>query len=144
MTSQKYTNLQITLALLLLAAGGMIYMLYGNEQLLGFRVADALGISTIVDAMREAARQTTPPEFVRYSLPDGLWSASYVLFADCFTRGESLKKRLATAALIPALGVASELMQLAGMLQGVYDTLDLISYIIPYLLYYLYERFTIE
>lgn len=75
------------------------------------------------------------PSFVVFNLPGGLWSASYMLVMHPLVRHESLQRRIATITAIPMLGIVSELMQVVGWLPGTFDTLDLICYALPVIIY---------
>ena len=120
---------------LLLVAGGMIYLLFRPKVLLMFLVADSMNAGGLVDSLRLMAADAKMPPFVLYSLPAGLWAASYVLIADSFTRTQPVGGRLLAAAIVPALGFASELMQWAGLLPGTADITDAVCYVVPYLVY---------
>ncbi len=122
---------------LLLVAGGLIYLLFRPRVLLMFLVADSMNAGGMVDSLRHWAAGTAMPPFAVYSLPAGLWTASYVLIADSFTRTQPTAGRLLATAIVPALGLASELMQWAGMLPGTADAADAVCYLVPYLVFLL-------
>ena len=120
---------------LLLVAGGLIYLLFRPRVLLMFLIADSMNAGGLVDSLRLMAADAKVPPFVLYSLPAGLWAASYVLIADSFTRTQPVAGRLLATAIIPALGLASELMQWGGLLPGTADISDAVCYMVPYLVY---------
>lgn len=122
---------------LLLVTGGLIYLLFRPRVLLMFLVADSMNAGGLVDSLRLMAADTKVPPFVLYSLPAGLWAASYVLIADSFTRTQPLAGQLFATAIVPALGLASELMQWVGLLSGTADAADAVCYMVPYLVYIL-------
>lgn len=125
---------------LLLVAGGLIYLLFRPRVLLMFLVADSMNAGGLVDCLRHMAADTTMPAFVVYSLPAGLWAASYVLIADSFTRTQPTAGRLLATAIVPALGLALEMMQWAGLLPGTADIADAVCYTVPYLVYLLTKK----
>lgn len=122
---------------LLLVAGGMIYLLFRPRVLLMFLVADSMNAGGLVDSLRHWTTDYAMPPFVTYSLPAGLWAASYVLIADSFTRTQPTAGRLLATAIAPTLGLVSELMQYAGILPGTADVADAACYIVPYMVYLL-------
>ena len=130
--------LKSVLAIALLVAGAGIYLLFRPRVLIGFVVADRLGLGPMVDQWREAVSNCRLPEFVVYCLPNGLWAAAWVLVCDALFATFSRQSRLLWAAIIPAVGVASELLQGTHMLRGTFDWADLLCYAAPYALYVLY------
>ncbi|MBP5777910.1 MAG: hypothetical protein J6W56_10215 [Prevotella sp.] len=127
------TMVKVILGILFLLSGGSIYLLHRSTGIVLFRVVDALGCMDTVEALR--ASVATLPEFVVFSLPDGLWSASYLLFVDAVFASQSKSIRLVWGALIPAIGLASELLQAIGFCPGTPDWQDALCYGVPYILY---------
>ncbi len=132
MKSQRFKPI---LAILLFVIGASIYLLFRDRGHLGFYVLDAVGLGSSVDAARMYFSDWQLPEFVRFSLPDGLWASSYIILIDYLKDGENRLKRLFAAAIVPAMGVGSELLQYAGILPGVFDVFDLVCYFVPYIIY---------
>ena len=124
---------KVILGIILVSVGGGIYLLQRTTALLMFRIIDFLGLSDIVAELRAVAYPM--PEFVVYSLPGGLWSASYVLLSDALFCQQPLVVRLSWGALIPLIGVVSELLQMAGLCPGTADWQDLVCYGLPYIVY---------
>ena len=129
--------MQAVLALLLFVAGASIYLLFRSRQLLGFRLADAMGMGTTVDAWRDNVSHLHPSEFVLYSLPDGFWTCSYLLLIDLTLRHERPTRRFLWASVIPVLGIGSELLQFMHLCPGTFDPWDLACYTTPLILYYI-------
>ena len=128
-------RLKLSLGIVLLLVGGMTYLLFRPRTLLMFHVADYLGLSPVIDRIREGMTDAWLPEFIVYSLPGALWSAAYLLTVDCFLYGQSVRTRLVATSIIPLIGAASEVLQLTGMVPGTFDGWDLLCYLIPYLIY---------
>ena len=126
---------EFLLALVLTLVGGMTYLLFRPRTLLLFMVLDAVGLGDVVDGWRAAVPAVTEPELLIYSLPDGLWVASYVLIIDALFLSLPAVTRLRWAAVIPVLGIVSELLQLVGIVPGTFDWADLFCYGLPYLVY---------
>ena len=122
---------------LTLLGGGTIYVLLRSRQTLLNVLIDATGASGVEEA-RERVSGLTIPEWFVYSLPGALWSAAYILLIHALTMGERPGRRLLWAALIPALGVVSELMQKHDLLPGVADRWDVVFYALPYFIYFVY------
>lgn len=128
-------RLKLSLGIVLLLVGGITYLLFRPRTLLMFHIADYLGLSPVIDRIREYMTGAWLPEFIVYSLPGALWSSAYLLTVDCFLYGQSVRTRLMATSIIPLIGAASELLQLTGMVPGTFDGWDLLCYLIPYLLY---------
>ena len=125
--------MKVILSIILVSIGGCIYLMQRTTGLLMFRIIDFLGLTDVVATLRAYAMQW--PEFVVFSLPGGLWSASYVLLADAVFAGQSNLIRLSWGSLIPMIGVVSELLQALGLCPGTADWQDAICYGVPYMVY---------
>lgn len=125
-------RLEVAIAIVCFLAGVSIYLLWRDEHLLIHRILHGFGIDSLIEPLRNIASKQSIPEWVRFALPDGLWSLSYILIIDAW-----VKRNFLWTAVIPAIGFLSELMQLAGWLPGTIDVCDLIAYALPYLLYVL-------
>ena len=125
--------MKVILSIILVSIGGCIYLMQRTTGLLMFRIIDFLGLTDVVATLRAYAMQW--PEFVVFSLPGGLWSASYVLLADAVFAGQSNLIRLSWGSLIPMIGVVSELLQALGLCPGTADWQDAVCYGVPYVVY---------
>lgn len=133
--SDKRIKIQLILAWGCLLTGTSIYLLFRSREHLGFALLDSVGLTTAVDAIRSLTRGINTPEFVRFCLPDGLWTASYILFSDYINKNERFAIRLLLASIIPLLGIVTELLQSVNMIPGTFDPLDLACYSIPLLVW---------
>lgn len=128
--------IKVILGIIFLSVGGGIYLMQRTTGLLMFRIIDFLGLSDVIAGLRTSVIQM--PEFIVFSLPGGLWSASYLLFADALLCHQSLVMRLAWGSLIPMIGMTSELLQAVGLCPGTADGLDAVCYGVPYVVYVLW------
>lgn len=128
-------------AFVLLFLGGMVYVAFRPSNLLFIVALKALGAGDALGVLRGAVQGLEVSDFVVYSLPAALWSAAYILAMESLWcgRGVSLGFRVVWVSLVPVMGVVSELMQAAGMLPGVFDWMDLMCYLLPFLVYTVYE-----
>lgn len=118
-----------------LLTGATIYLLFRSKTLLGFKLLSGIGAEPWADRMRSYAADVTLPDVVVYSLPGGLWSLGYILIIDSLFSNQTRSTRIAWASVIPLLGVGSEVLQAIGLLPGVFDTLDLVFYALPFILF---------
>ncbi len=130
---------QLLIGVLLILLGGMIYLSFRPTTLLLFHVLDGLGMMPLLTLWRDWTAQWQPAEFVVYSLPGGLWAASYILLTYPLLHRQQTWLRIVVAGSVPALGFVSELLQQWGLLPGVFDIADLWCYGMPLLLLLFYE-----
>jgi len=133
MASLVSKRIEIALATLCFLTGVSIYLLWRDEHLLIHRSLTVLGLHSYLEPLRTVANGFSLPEWVRFCLPDGLWSLSYILFIDAL-----VKRSLVWTAVIPAIGAISELLQSIGVLPGTFDIIDLAFYCLPYIIYLAY------
>lgn len=127
----------MVLGILLLLIGISIYLLFRSETITLYRWFASAGMKEAIDTLRESVRHWDIPAFVRFSLPDGLYCASYILLMDAVWKKSRHSLRLVAASLIPLVAIAHELLQAAGLARGTFDWSDLLCYSLPLLLYYL-------
>ena len=120
---------------LMLLIGGMVYLLCRPHTILINHIASFLGLDPFLVNMREWIQIHQLSHILIYSLPAGLWAASYVTLVHAFSDRLSRCERLSFAAVMPMLGTLSEVLQGMGIVPGTFDTLDIVCYITPYLLY---------
>ena len=110
-----------------LALGSIIYLFWRDQSLsiFGFALnAQPHSLTSVVSL----------PRFVLYSLPDGFWVYSFTAFMTLVWRGSRSRFRFLWLLSGLALAIACELGQLAGVVPGTYDVLDLLSAIVATLL----------
>ena len=77
--------------------------------------------------------------WVKYNLPDGLWMLSFLLFMEGMW---DKNRRIKLFFCIPVIAVAFilEILQYSGRIQGTFDILDIVSYIIAITLYLFFNK----
>jgi hypothetical protein len=99
-----------------------------------FAWAKELGISNYVWNIRESFGDIQINDFVKYSLPDGLWLLAYLLIVDTIWNDSERFKVFFISAL-PVIAISSEIMQMFGLMHGVFDFYDLCCYLGALLVY---------
>lgn len=115
--------------LLPLVAGGLVYICWRDPNLLMFKWFGALGLEPSIESLRIAtsAAQTAVPHWLIYSLPDGLWVYALTALMVLLWRGtDTLPVKMFWLSMGLLLGAGSELGQLAGVLPGAFDPIDLL------------------
>jgi hypothetical protein len=108
-------------------AGGLIYVRWRNPNLLMIKWFRALGLETVVDWMRTGAVESSSRSFwLAYSLPDGLWVYALTALMVFLWRDARSPMKFLWPSLGLLLGVGSELGQLAGVVPGSFDVIDLV------------------
>lgn len=129
----------LSVSVLTLFMGGMIYLLFRDDSLLMFEWVRSIGLENSLNSARESTSSFSISEWVKYSLPDGLWCASYIILMATLWSDKKFFIRLIWTISLPCVAVFTELLQLFGILIGTYDSCDFICYIIPILIYLGYE-----
>ncbi len=108
-----------------LAVGGLIYVLFRTEDLLMFRWFESVGVSGFVKAVRSSFLITDfrYPYWLVFCLPNALWIYSLTSYLILMWKDD--RGKLFWFALGPAIGIASEVMQINGLFPGTFDSMDL-------------------
>ena len=118
----------------------MIYILFRPTNLLMFNMLDSIGLMDLVNSIRP--NRSDIPEWIIYSLPDGLWLFSYCLFIGCIWNFE-LKRCFCVLMILPIYAILHEIGQNAHFVSGTFDLIDLATYLIAFvlgLLYIIYNK----
>lgn len=114
--------------LLPVLAGGLIYICWRDADLFMFRWFGAAGLGTLVNDLRAAVAGAQPglPRWFLYCLPDGLWVYALTAFMMHVWGGaRSSVLAIGWISLGLVIGAGSELGQLAGIVPGGFDRVDL-------------------
>lgn len=124
--------------------GGSIYLFYRTTDMYMFAPLHALGLTDVLQQLRSVSVCYSPPDWVVYCLPDGLWLLSYMLLMDAIWRPDRGAVCLFLLYALPLLTVVSELMQMVGWIPGVGDMGDLVAYVVAILLFHLIKYVAYE
>jgi len=139
-SDKKQFICQSILSLFLLGVGGSIYLLFRPKTLLMFKWVELLGLNEYIDRLRDMVSGITLNHITLYSLPDGLWLASYIIVVNTIVSKDNKVNLLFWSFLLPAIAVTFEILQIPGVIPGVFDVFDLICYILPLLIYLIYLK----
>lgn len=121
-----------------LTLGCAIYLLFRSETLNIYQWINTVGLSEDIDSLRDTVREWHVPNFVRFSLPDGLYCAAYILMTDAIWHEDDGFFKYAVISIVPIVTICSEILQYFGLVKGTFDVYDLICYIIPPIIYFIY------
>ena len=129
----------IILSMSFFFVGGMIYLLFRTEKLIMFEWSEYIGLGDYIRYLRENVAGYFLYPWVKYSLPDGLWVLSYMIFIGAIWKFE-IRKSCFYMLLLTTISVMSELLQLFDLLNGTFDIVDLAFYISASILGILYIK----
>lgn len=141
---------EIVLGVIFLTFGCAIYLLFRSKSLNIYQWCVSLGLSDMIDSLRKVVQDWNISEWIRYSLPDGLYCAAYILLIDAIWHNDNRIIKYFIISLVPFVTVSSELLQYYGLVEGTFDVYDLICYMIPpttYLFFtynYMFNKFKIQ
>ena len=140
MTNQHiHTKVRVTaelfLGVMMLACGCCIYLLFRSNSLYLYQWCSVMGLSDSIDFVRHAVKDWNLPHVVRYSLPDGLYCAAYLIMVDAVWYNEKGLTKYFVLSIVPAITITSEVLQYWGLVQGTFDAFDLVFYLVPSLVY---------
>ncbi len=97
----------------------------------------------MIDSLRNSVQGWNISEFVKFSLPDGLYCAAYILIIDAIWHYDNGMVKNIVIALVPFVTISSEVLQYFGLVKGTFDIYDLICYTTPPMIYliYIYNSF---
>ena len=126
---------EIVLGVVFLMYGCAIYLLFRSKSLYIYQWCHSLGFANTIDALRKHVQNWDVSDFVKFSLPDGLYSAAYLLIIDAIWHNDSRAVKYFILSLVPFVTISSELLQYVGLVKGTFDIHDLICYLIPPTIY---------
>lgn len=120
-----------------LMCGCMIYLLFRSKSLNIYLWSRFWGFSGLVDYFRDAVQGWQVGNFVKFSLADGLYCASYIFFIDAIWHKDKKAVKHLIVAFIPTVAIVDELFQYYGITNGTFDTMDMVCYFVPIAIYFL-------
>lgn len=127
--------MQVLMGVITLLCGISIYLLFRSESISLYRWCAAAGFGDEIEMLRQSVRHWTIPDYLKYSLPDGLYCLSYILLMDAVWAGRRTKFSVCAVCVIPLVAITHELAQGLGLAKGTFDAVDLLSYSVPLILY---------
>ena len=94
-----------------------------------FTCLNKVGVLEAIQFLRRLGAEYAVSDWIKYSLPDGLWLFSYMFLIDTIWEGKILVSYYFFLWVLPAVAVGSEVLQVFGWLPGVFDILDLVCYV---------------
>ena len=129
---ERSIHLPVSLSSLSLLIAGSIYILFRTESLILFEWFQWL---QLMPAMAELRTFSMPwasqlPEWVVFSLPDGLWLLSFLLFVRVVWADASKRAMWVWSGVGMTISFGHELAQALGVVPGTFDWVDLLAYLV--------------
>lgn len=126
---------EVFLGLFCLVCGCAIYLLFRSRTLNLYQWCKAIGLSDVIDTLREHVQNWSISEFIKFSLPDGLYSAAYIFIIDAIWHVGNPPTKYIIILFVPFVAIANEILQFFGFAKGTFDIYDLVCYALPLLIY---------
>ena len=119
---------KLIIGILPLIIGGLIYLTYRTDTLKMFGWFEYIGLSNTVDLFRsnQFLQSLTVPNWIKFSLPDALWLFSFNYILLTLWDFNVTRQSIFWLILAPTVGLFSEIGQLAGIIPGTFDIVDLV------------------
>lgn len=125
---------------MLLGVGELIYLLYRPLTIIMFKPFELSGTMSFVYTLRKTSLfppYEGVPEWIVYSLPDGLWLLSFFFLMEYIWYGETSHKKYVFTIFISIMIVVWEVLQYIGIMPGTWDKKDLLAYLFAIVFYHL-------
>lgn len=121
----------IILSIFFLFIGGSIYIIFRPATLIMFSWFEAFNIYSFVNTYRELGEHISLPDFIIFNLPDGLWITSYLFIVNSVIPVRNKRELLFWILLLPLISVLGEFLQYYHIIEGQFDIIDILCYILP-------------
>jgi hypothetical protein len=122
-----FNRFYICLAAFALFSGGIIYVLFRTSKPVFFNWLNAVGLDRLSNVARHSSLRLSPllPQWIVFSLPNGLWAFAYALLITGIWSGSKSWLRYFWMATIPVLVLGYEILQYPGIIPGTFCLQDL-------------------
>jgi hypothetical protein len=126
-TAKYFKGFYFWLSAIALLTGGIIYILFRTSEPVFFNWIRASGLDNWLSFARNSSLSLTPdlPDWIVYSLPNGLWAFAYALLITVIWKGSNSWLKHFWMASIPILVLGFEILQLAGIIPGTFCIQDI-------------------
>lgn len=132
-------KIQFTLGTVLLLLGCSVYVLFRSRDIHLYQWASILRLTSYIESVRGLIGDLPIPDFVRFSLPDGLYCLSYILLMNSIWHGNGVTKHFVIS-VIPIMAILHEIAQGVGLAKGTFDVYDILCYITPLMAYFAFQK----
>ena len=130
----KKVTIVYIISILSLFSGVLLYLIYRPTSLIIFKWIKYLGLYELVLNLRVNLKDYTPPDFIIFNLPNGLWILSVTLLLHTIWINKFNVSFKIYLSLILVLIIIPEILQFLKLIPGTFDVFDLIVNIIFFLI----------
>lgn len=134
-------TLKVLISIVLLTIGGLIYLGWRSGNLVMFQLLDKYGFSDFLNSVRKIGTNYSIYEWIKYSMPDGLWLFSYMLLTDTIWNNHKCVSYYIFLWSLPIIAIISELLQFVMIVPGTFDIMDLSCYLLAVIIFLLLKHF---
>jgi len=127
--SKDHSNgLYVILSVFALFLGGIIYIFLRPSEHVFFGWIRSIGLGHWLNLFRESSISSSQllPEWIVYSLPNGLWAFAYALLITIIWKDSKSWLRYLWFISIPVLVIGYEVLQYASIIPGTFSTQDIV------------------
>ena len=119
--------LQILFAIVPVVTGGLIYLLWRPGPIKFFAWFEDIGLGNLLLSIRQYSLKppSIMPNFVVYSLPNGLWAFSFAFIVTLLWCNHKSPLKFLWLATIPVVGLGYETLQAVEVISGTFCFVDL-------------------
>ncbi len=125
----------LSVSMLCFLVGTLIYLLFRSTDMYMFVPLKASGTLGYIIALRESLPAINLPEWIIYSLPDGLWLLAYVLLIEVIWWAEDSPWKTAFQYSLPMMAIIAEFAQMSNLFPGTGDPMDITAYFIALIIF---------
>lgn len=134
-TNRRYIILLMAISLVSLIVACTIYIGCRESSFIIYGWVGIDDKSWWVSALRDVFDHVVTQEFVKYSLPDGLWLYSYLLLIEVIWHRNDGNAKKYFLWFVPLLAILSECLQHLSILPGTGDWNDVCAYVLSIIMY---------
>lgn len=127
LSGNKYYRLCILLCAFAIFLGGMIYILFRPNEAIFVNWTSTVGLDNWLNIARHKSHTLYLylPEWIVFSLPNGLWAFAYALLITVIWSGSKSMTKYFWMASIPLLVLGFEILQYTGVIPGTFCLQDI-------------------
>ena len=125
----------------LLLIGGAIYLGYRSGNLVMFQLLNKFGFSDFLNSFRDIGANYSIYDWIKYSMPDGLWLFSYMFLIDTIWDNHKCVSYYIFLWILPVIAIISELLQFIMIVPGTFDIMDLSCYLMAIIIFLILKIF---
>lgn len=129
---------KILMSILSLSLGGLIYLGWRSGNLVMFQLIEKWE-ADYLKSVRDLCTNYLIDDWIKYSMPDGLWLFSYMLLIEAIWIKHKCISYHVFLWCLPFVAIMSELLQLVAVVPGTFDIIDLSCYILAIFIFLMFN-----